>query len=220
MKKPWVVWPSPNLERSRRMVEVWREFGARVAVLLNPPHKHTDLPEADMVIVQEGWSGFPVAANLLCHEVPGDIVVVVGDDIYPDPSWTAQGVGQEMLQRFPGLEGVMQPIGDEYGWTHKCAGSPWIGRGFIEKAYGGVAGPFWPGYFHYFCDQELQEYATSLGVFQQRPDLTQFHDHWQRKKDGKRPKYLRKAKQHWAKDRALFNARKREKWPWGSLVSK
>lgn len=212
----FAVWPTVNIDRSRKMIDVWHERGYRVAVLLNPPHEHTDLPGADIVVVQEEWKGFPVAANILCHEVPSDIVVVVGDDLFPDPSRTAEEIGQEMILRFPDLFGVMQPTGDQYGWTHKCAVSPWIGRGFIERAYGGI-GPYWPGYFHYFSDQELQEYAVSIQAFQQRPDLTQFHDHWQRKKGTFRPKYLRRARRLWEQDRNLFNERKRRLWPWGSL---
>jgi len=212
----WAVWPTISPERSRFMIEEWKEFGCKVAILINPPHDHSELLKADMVIGQYQWEGFPVAANILCREVPGDIVAVVGDDVYPDQDNTAQEVGEEFLQTFPDLNGVMQPIGDKFAWTHKCAVSPWIGRGFIEKAYEGN-GPFWPEYFHYFSDQELQEYAIQLGLFQQREDLTQFHDHWQRK--GKnRPQHLKKAERMWKKDKKIFDSRKELKFPCSKLA--
>lgn len=194
------------------MTRIWQRFGAKVAILVNPPYKHTDLPGADMVIVQEEWKGFATAANILCHEVPGDIVVVIGDDMFPDPSRTAQEVGQDFLARFPDLYGLMQPIGDVYGLTHKCAVSPWIGRKFIERTYGGE-GPYWPEYYHYFNDHELQLVAEKLGVFQQREDLNQYHDHWQRKANPRRPKYLREARRCHHNDHLLWKQRARAGYP-------
>jgi len=137
---------------------------------------------------------------------------VIGDDIFPDPSRTAQEIGEEMVQRFPDLYGVMQPIGDVYGLTHKCAVSPWIGRRFIETAYGGE-GPYWPGYYHYFADHELQLAAESLGAFHQREDLVQYHDHWQRKEGVRRPVYLQRAKREHRKDQRLCKERKQEGFP-------
>lgn len=209
----WAVWPTVNILRSRNMIGVWQAHGCRVAILVNKPHEHDELPEADRIIVQDEWRGFPVAANILCREVPGDIVVVVGDDVYPDLRRTAQEIGEEFQQRFPDLFGVMQPIGDQYGLTHKCAVSPWIGRPFIERVYGGQ-GPYWPGYFHYYSDHELQLVAEKLGVFQQREDLTQFHDHWQRKEGRpRRPQYLQRAKRLHRKDQALWVQRSKAGYP-------
>jgi hypothetical protein len=202
----YVVWPTVNIDKSKEMIGFWKEWGYKVSILVNPPHKHTDLKEADRVIVQNKWEGFTKAANILCRETPGDIIVVVGDDIYPDPNKTAQEIGEDFIKRFPDLNGVMQPIGDKYGWTHKCAVSPWIGRKFIETSYNGK-GPYWEEYYHYFSDQELQEYASNLGAFEQREALTQYHDHWQRKENAKRPSYLMEAKRQWDKDQRLFKQR-------------
>lgn len=210
----WAAWPTINIERSLTMIDLWQRCGYKVAILINPPFEHTALPTADRVIVQKEWSGFPAAANILCRETPGNIVVVVGDDVYPDPRVEAEKIGVEFVKRFPDTFGVMQPIGDKFAWTHKCAVSPWIGRAFIEKAYDGQ-GPFWPEYFHYFSDQELQEYAIMKKAFQQRDDLAQFHDHWQRKENPKRPRHLRKAKRMWAKDKAVFDSRKKKGFPHG-----
>ena len=193
------------------MIDIWHEYGCQVAVLVNHPHGYRVLPEADMVILQKEWRGFPVAANILCQRVPADIVVVVGDDLYPDPNTTAQQVGEEMLSRFPDLYGVVQPTGDRYGLPDICCISPWIGQTFIERAYRG-RGPYWEGYYHYFADHELQLAAEKLGVFQQRPDLVQYHDHWQRKGEF-RPKYLRQAKREHRKDKLLCEQRKREGFP-------
>jgi len=174
MIKPnvWVVWPTVNLERSREMIETWHAFGYKIALLVNPPFTSQHFPEAGIVVVQTEWKGFPTAMNILCRVAPGNIVVTVGDDIYPDPNNSAEKIGTEFLQRFPNTYGVMQPIGDKFGWTHKCAISPWIGRSFIEKSYSGN-GPYREEYFHYFSDQELQEYAIKMNAFQQREDLIQ-----------------------------------------------
>lgn len=214
MNDVWVVWPTVSPERSRPMIDRWHDQGYRVGILVNRPHCIGDVPKADMVIQQHAWLGFPTAANILCAEVPGNVVVVVGDDIHPDPGSTAQEIGRQFEEQFPDLMGVMQPTGDLFGCVDRCCVSPWIGREFIHKAYGGK-GPFWMGYFHYFCDQELQEYAIKLGCFQQRPDLSQYHDHWQRAPKPKRPKHLRKAKTRWQEDRDLFRERQRKGFPHG-----
>jgi len=208
----WAVWPTIHISKTNLMIRIWQERGYKVAVLVNPPHDHMDFPEADRVIVQAAWRGFPVAANILCREAPGDVVAVVGDDVYPDPHATAQEIGEWFEEKFPDGNGVMQPTGDVFGWTHKCAVSPWIGRTFIQKAYTN-RGPYWEGYFHYFSDQELQEYATEMGVFVQREDLTQFHDHWQRKENPKRPEHLMEAGTKHSVDKLLFDKRKKEGWP-------
>lgn len=197
------------------MMERWHSQGYKVGLLIGPPLlKHMDFPGAERVIEQPEWLGFPLAANILCHEVPGDIVVVVGDDVYPDPDRTAQEIGEDFLKRFPDTYGVMQPLGDRFANTHLCAVSPWIGRGFIERAYDGI-GPFWSQYFHYFSDQELQEYAIKQNAFWQREDLTQYHDHWQRQASPKRPKHLRKAKRLHKRDQALFKSRQERGFPCG-----
>lgn len=208
----WAVWPTVNIERSQNMIEYWHALGYKVAILINPPCQPQDLLDAECVVVQYEWQGFPKAGNILCRTVTGDIVVVVGDDVFPDPIKDAREIGDEFLERFPDLFGVMQPTGDKYAWTHKCAVSPWIGRGFIERAYDGK-GPFWEGYYHYFSDQELQEYATEQGAFQQREDITQFHDHWQRKDGVRRPSYLMEAKRRWRGDKQIFEARKAKGFP-------
>jgi len=213
----WAVWPTVHPELSRAMIALWHSKGYKVACLVNPPIVNDDIPEADMVIAQHKWMGFPIAANILCCETPGDIVVVVGDDVYPDQSKDAQEIGEIFVERFPDLFGVMQPTGDKYGCWDKCAVSPWIGRKFILEAYDG-AGPYWPEYYHYFSDEELQAYATSQDAFLQREDITQFHDHWQRHEKKKRPKHLRKAKREWSQDRWTFKCRSKRGFPCQSKV--
>ena len=206
----WACFPTVHLKETNEIASLWKEYGYKVAVFVNPPFAYSKL-KVDKVFIQNKWEGFGVAANILCHGVPGDVVVLIGDDILPHPGRTAQEIGEEFKERFPDLFGVMQPTGDDYGSIKICAISPWIGRGFIEKAYGGQ-GPYWGEYKHYYSDHELQVVATLLGAFQQRPDLIQYHDHWQRRNE-RRPKHLRKAKRGYVKDKQLFRRRKGENFP-------
>lgn len=208
----WVAWPSVRMEESRALVEEWKAMGYQTAVLVNPPHVDTDIPNADRVIIQSQWKGFPIAANILCKETPGNIIIVVGDDIYPDKQKTAEELGQEFLQRFPDLFGVMQPTGDDYAAIKECCVSPWIGRRFIEECYENN-GPYWEEYFHYWCDRELQEIAMLFEAFQQRSDVSQYHDHWQRREGVKRPPYLMEALHKHTKDSRLFRERQSKKFP-------
>jgi len=128
--------------------------------------------------------------------------------------------------------GVMQPTGDRWGstdpWAQKLppnrrayidrvCGSPWMGREFCRRMYGG-AGPLFPGYRHMFVDEELQAVAEKLGVLWQRPDLTHRHNHWGRGPNVQTsdcPEFLRAVSgpEHWKEASALFQSRKAAGFP-------
>jgi len=132
-----------------------------------------------------------------------------------------------------GTFGVMQPTGDRWGdseqsrdqygenrgaYIDRIAGSAWIGREFALRINGGN-GPLWPEYFHMFPDEELQCVAEKLGVFWQRPDLTQIHQHWARGDNRTRaehmPAFLTEANspEHWDTYKRLFESRKAAGFP-------
>ncbi len=121
--------------------------------------------------------------------------------------------------------GVMQPTGHRWGddassramwptapaYIDRIAGSPWIGREFARRINGGK-GPLWPEYHHCWSDQELQELATTLGVFWQRRDLTHFHNHWML--EGKKePAHLVEANKTYQRDKPLFQRRQAAGFP-------
>ena len=123
----------------------------------------------------------------------------------------------------------MQPTGDRWlvngpgtkPGSECVAGSPWMGREWCRRINGG-RGPLWPEYYHCGEDEELQEVAIKYGVFWQRPDLTHFHHHWGRPKEGERlglasrmPAFLTRAnsKEEWAKMKKLLAERKAAGWP-------
>lgn len=120
--------------------------------------------------------------------------------------------------------GVMQPTGDRFagGSIDRIAGSPWIGREFCERAYGGN-GPYWHEYKHMFVDEEIMQVALKLGVFWQRPDLTHLHHHFQRKSVDinspaiakPTPPHLVEANSplHWSRSQATFLGRKAAGFP-------
>lgn len=212
----WAAWPTVHVEQSKKMVAKWKALGYKTAVLVNPPLGFDCGIGADRILVQSKWCGFPAAANQLCHNLPADIVVLVGDDVYPDTTRNAQHIGKEFVKRFPDLFGVMQPTGDDFASTSICAVSPWIGRAFIEKAYGGK-GPFCEEYFHYYSDHELQIVASRMKAFEQRPDLVQFHDHWQRRGE-QRPPHLKPALKMWHKDKGTFTRRESNGFPNAQMI--
>ena len=126
--------------------------------------------------------------------------------------------------------GVMQPTGDRWGenedWARakypdrpayidRICGSPWMGREFCRRMYGGN-GPMWPEYFHMFNDEELQCVAEKLGVLWQRRDLIQYHDHWGRDGFGaKAPEFLDRANSpaNWDAMKTIFETRKAAGFP-------
>ena len=180
--------------------------------------------------------------------------VTGGDDVLPDPNHTAQeiaaqcsdkfyDIGDDLRDHAPRPEvrsvmdamsdrehatfGLMQPTGDRFagGSIDRIAGSPWIGREFARRTYGG-RGPYWPEYEHMFVDEEIQEVAQRLGVFWQRPDLNHHHAHFMRESAAvdsraiidaahQRPPHLDKwnTREHWDAMKAIFTARKAAGFP-------
>jgi len=183
----WYAIPSANPENCRARLPVWREMGYRVAVLQN--WKRGEIP-ADLVVWSDTYPGWPGSVNLLCREIvpkTATIVVSGGDDMLPDPNFTAQQLAEQFLERFPDTFGVMQPTGDGFMSCEHYCGSPWMGRRWIDQINGG-RGPLWDGYCHNWADNELLWVAKGLSALWQRPDLTHRHEHFSRTGE-ERPDY-------------------------------
>ena len=205
----------------------WRAMGYRVAIQRDIGQLES--LQVDRQVIRP-YAGYAEAVNHLARWVFADDyscdwIVIGGDDVFPDPTKRADQIARECQGHFAGTFGVMQPTGDRWGadeawakaqfpdrpaYIDRVAGSAWIGREFCQRAYGGN-GPLWPEYTHMFCDEELQEVAEKMEVFWQRPDLTQYHNHWGREGfQNAAPDFLREANSggHWAKYESLFKARK------------
>jgi hypothetical protein len=212
---PWVVFPTVDVARATKCCREWQHWGYKVAILIEKARATKSQVEsigADKTIRTADYRGFAWAANKLCRFVPGDIVVVIGDDITPHPQESGPVLARRFMRMFPDTFGVLQPLGDLWACAATVCQSPWIGRKFIEEAYGGK-GPYCEEYFHYFADAELQDVATKLGCFEQDKSIIQYHDHWQRKPDGERPAHLLKAKERWNADKATYERRKTANFP-------
>jgi hypothetical protein len=142
-----------------------------------------------------------LSAKLLEDDPSCDWIVAAGDDMLPDPNKRADEIAQECSAHFRSASlakltsdanfGVMQPTGDR-DWGDRrgpycdfVAGSPWMGREWCQRINQGK-GPLWPGFYHMFADECLQELAIKLGVFWQRQDLTHKHLNWGRPTDGRK----------------------------------
>jgi len=163
-----VAWPSIDVNAAAETAKVWKDRGYATCVLFeNDP----ELPDSiDMKINDHKWKGFPAAANVLCHTLAStfDIVVIGGDDLYPDPNKSPLDIMMHFKDHFGGTFGLMSPIGDDYGAIKDAAICPWIGAEYILKMYGGY-GPYWEGYYHYYCDGELQDVESCLiGSYRER----------------------------------------------------
>ncbi len=196
-----------------------------------------DVPLCDFLLIG-AYPGYALAVNALAHEVlkrdpQCDWVVTGGDDIEPDPHKSAEEIALECSTHFdlhlgeknpdPRWKtwGVMQPTGDRWadGSIDRICGSPWLGRAFCERAYGGN-GPLWHEYFHMFVDEELQAVAIKLGCLWQRRDLTHMHRHWQRagagvSREAEVPKHLEQVTSaaHWAQSMRIFEFRRAAGFP-------
>lgn len=247
----WFCIPSkrPRPE-AQACIDRWREMGYLVAI-----RRDIGDETVDCDLLQYGtYEGYAKAVNGLIADVmkfdtDAQWFVTGGDDTDPDPkkrayviaaeceeyfsngyfkcpSETLQGMPLEVFKTF----GVMQPTGDRYagGSIDRIAGSPWIGREFAERAYGGN-GPYWPEYKHMFVDEEIREVAMRLGVYWMRPDLIHLHRHIYRESldinaravPKPVPDFLREANSpaHWQKYQAMYLERKAAGFPGHEVLS-
>jgi hypothetical protein len=204
-------------------VPAWKEAGYKIALCRDQMDDAAGL--ADLLLVRK-YEGYSKSVNdlvraALAVDAECGWCVTGGDDTYPDPAHTPQQIALECSAHFDGTMGVMQPTGDRWanGSIDRICGSPWMGRTFCERAYGGN-GPMWAEYYHMFNDEELQAVAIKLGCFQQRSDLTHRHEHFCRKGEAvdwaiKPPEFLRQvnARPHWTKYGAVYKARQAAGFP-------
>jgi len=239
MSSAWYCIPSkrppaeaiPNLAR-------WRDMGYEVLLQRDPGEGAV----ADFRTVERPYAGYAEAVNHLTRialDEGAGWIVTGGDDMTPDPNKRAEEIAAECIDHFrfgkgcptsdDGTWGVMQPTGDRWlvngpgtkPGSECVAGSPWMGREWCLRINQG-RGPLWPEYFHCGEDEELMEVAIKYGVFWQRPDLTHFHNHWGRPREGERmglasrmPEFLTRAnsREEWQKMKKLLAERKAAGWP-------
>jgi hypothetical protein len=241
----WFVIPS--IRPNGGTIPIWREMGYKVAVLRQgePIDCEVQIPTGEY----RGWAPSVniLAKWVVEHDEYAEWIVTGGDDYLPEVNYNAGEIGEQCWQHFVKLMtlrgegpydstfGVMQPTGDRWGDTpaarkqygenrgayiDRIAGSPWFGREWVKRAYGGN-GPMFGGYRHMYADEELLEVATKLGVYWPRRDLIQLHKHWGRKPGDEFatmadcPDFLLpvNSAQHWHESQKLFTERKAAGWP-------
>jgi hypothetical protein len=238
----------PSARPDGGTIPKWQAAGYKTAIWRDPGAPPI---EANITIIGK-YPGYSKACNALIKLALADPscqwTIGGGDDVLPDPNKGPEEIAEEcemhfmmhveasedgdMLQRTMTGEqsstfGVVQPTGDPWRdlqgrIIERIAGSPWIGRSFAERVYGGN-GPWFPEYTHCFGDEELQIVAQRMGVFWQRPDLVHHHEHWARKRGDMRdmPEFLKEANSapHWDKYKRLFMERRAAGFP-GSEVGR
>jgi hypothetical protein len=217
----WYVIPSANPPRAAQCLQLWKSKGYKVACALDagmPPVL------ADRLSFVNPYPGYFSTVNQMAKNVlettDADIIITGGDDMYPDQRFTAAEIGVNFTDHFPDLYGVMQPTGDKaIDGVDRICGSPWVGRTYCEEAYGGN-GPFWPGYFAFFGDEEMKVVAEVEGVLWQREDLVQIHNHWARPGGPQKTQYQVGNDRFWERDKAMFAERKANNFPGTARVRK
>lgn len=204
-----------DIARANATFEEWRKRGYLTAALVYGDER----PTADVVVDERPYLGWGWAVNVLCHRLPKITWIVTGGaDITPDPVASPSKIEAECEKWFGGTFGVMQPAGDRYGAieTRTACVSPWIGREFRERAYGG-RGPMFEGYGHYFADGELMHVAHAAGCLWWREDLTQYHDHYTRH-NLPVPETLKPWAAKHAEAKRLYEQRMAANWPGHELA--
>lgn len=215
----WLTIPCKKpVAEANAVLNLWRAKGYKIAVFRDLG----DHPVNADIHIYGQYPGYGKATNAICKAVAAidydmEFCVAGGDDVHPadgDPAVIAR----EIFLHFGGTFGVMECTGDRWMEDRqgRCAAervciAPWLGRDWITRAYEGD-GPLCGGYQHFFVDEELACVAETLGALWRRPDLTQYHDHWTRRKT-RRPEYLDEAKLNWADAKAYFEARRKTNFP-------
>jgi hypothetical protein len=240
----WMICPSARpANECIPVFDKWRERGYKIAIWRDAGDQAN--LAADFLVRAE-YPGYAKACNFLIRCVLNmdqqcDWVVVGSDDTLPDQR-NPEEIAKECSEHFFELQahnpvmhlkyadeystfGCVQPTGDRFAGGHidRICGSPWIGREFAKRMYGGN-GPYWPGYHHIYADEEIQNVAEKYGVLWQRPDLIHLHNHWTRSSldvnavadyRRPRPKFLDEAysARNWAEVDTLFKDRRRQGFP-------
>lgn len=226
MSKSWFCIPSARPAADvQPVVDAWKAMGYNVALWRDPG---SDVPPCDWFMYAP-YAGYAEAVNRLAAMVLAmddecQWIVTGGDDTLPDHNKTADEIADELTAHFGGTFGVCQPTGDRYcqGSIDRIAGSPWMGREFCERMYGGN-GPLYSGYQHMFEDEELLCVAEKLGVYWRRPDLIHLHMHFMRESEELNSNAVRRnppphlvrwnTPEHWRQSEALFKNRKAQGFP-------
>ncbi len=214
--RPIYALPSANPDMAALHLSNWVAQGYRVIVGQDRV-RYAPPAGVEVFLLGSAYLGYArsvafMIANVIPREAP--VVVFGGDDMDPDPHKTAAQIAAEYVARFPNLEGIMQPTGDPMDGTKRICGSPWVGRLWLDTANNGD-GPFHPGYFHCYSDEELFDVSTAAGKLQQRDDLTQRHDHWTRR--GLTAEQVAPIhgpiQDHWQQDKDLYQRRRASLYP-------
>lgn len=241
----WLCIPSKRApSEANPVLQKWRDMGYKIALFVDREDEHIEkICDFRGVGNYPGYGAAinGLIRNVADFDSKAEWFVTGGDDTEPDSAHTAEEIAQACANHFsvnfyrrdaphPELEGlslertstfgVMQPTGDRWGeergsaYIDRVAGSPWLGREFCQRMYGG-RGPYFEEYRHMFDDEELQNVATMLGVFWQRPDIVHLHNHWGRIPGQQVPEFLRvvNSPTHWARVQSLFKARKVQGFP-------
>lgn len=208
----WFVLPTANEANCRAHLPAWRDMGYRVALLQDRARFGAD---ADAIVEVAEYPGWGASVNRLFREVvPGscDVIVAGGDDMLPDPTKRADEIRDEFLEHFGGSFGVMQPMGDDFEATRTICGSPWLGRAWMTRMYGGTGG-MPEAYVHQWADDELYWVSRCAGAFWERRDLTQRHEHFLRKGEPAPAYWAESAGRNDERDCLTFIARSRAGFP-------
>lgn len=242
----WYCVPSKRAPEEGTLAK-WRAMGYKIAVAREEADGETIADQTYWVDRYLGWARsvnllIGIAMQL---DSTADWFVTGGDDYLPDLAHCSEEIAFECSHHYelrsPGHHsfGVMQPTGDRWGLGRcppcngrgcvdcnhtgqsalldRICGSPWIGREFAQRVYGGK-GPLFDGYFHNFADEELQHVARKLGVLWQRRDLIHYHRHHARHGDmATAPDWIRNIndprRSDWERSKALFAERRAAGFP-------
>lgn len=221
----WALFPSADKTTAETCRDRWAKRGYLVGIFCDVTKP---APKADYVY-QSNYEGYWKSCNILTARVmasrKAEVVTLIGDDMNPDPVYTAQEIAEVYLERFPDGYGILQACGDPQGQDSsgtpaaaRICGSPTFGIGWAERGYGG-RGPCPTEYSAHWGDEEMWEVAKREGILWLEPKYTFFHRHWSFGHQKKTPWQIKNEPAS-RKDRRTFLDRKKTGWPGSAPLAK
>lgn len=120
----------------------------------------------ELFVFENELGGWVAAVREMMNRLPKDqLVVIIGDDCIPQPNWLRPLV-DKFNEKFPDKDGLAQP--DDGIWGGRIASYPVATAGYLLDW-------IYPGYVHYYADEELATAAREQHKYLYVPNSKVVH---------------------------------------------
>lgn len=123
----------------------------------------------ELVVFENQLGGWVAAVRQMIKDLGNDPVVVIGDDVLPQPDWLKILVAAYQ-GKFPNQEGLVQP--DDGRHRGRIASYPMATPQYLLRW-------LYSGYIHNYADKELKKVSEAQGRYLWVPEAKTIHMHFE-----------------------------------------